>query len=488
MSINIDLKNIDWKGLWGKLAALRNYMNLVVPLLLVLVAALLFVPTALLSRWLREKIKTESLSRASTLDRMLEVPLSRDQYLEERKYQQAYAEDANRIERMARQTSQRELLSYRIFPSPTDTSVFIFEEFGKRFRAGIDQGIQDLKGHDAPAESELLSHIQAIQGQGATADSAYAYGLGGGGGRVSLGGGGRREIGGRQAAPGVVDESSRVIAQIVNAVCLERAKGAGVYVNPASVAGYSFWTDYSYVDSNESVTDCWYWQLGYWAIEDVLGTIGQCNAGAAHVLEAPVKRLIRVGFSRPMMAGGGGRYGGVAGADGTQTEPRPQYVLPSQGRLAAPCTGRVSAGEVNVLHFNVAFVVRAGAVMDVMRALCSSKEHRFLGADGQQAPQTFSHNQITVLESTVRAVDAASASQGDLMGGQYQYGYVGGLGMGMDPSIGVSHQLYRYGPDAVVELDLVCEYLFDRPGYESLLPDAVKKVLDSAAAQATPVM
>ena len=100
----------------------------------------------------------------------------------------------------------------------------------------------------------------------------------------------------------------------------------------------------------------------------------------------------------------------------------------------------------------------------------------------------YNANQITVLESTVRAVDAASASQGDLMGGQYQYGYVGGLGMGMDPSIGVSHQLYRYGPDAVVELDLVCEYLFDRPGYESLLPDAVKKVLDSAAAQATPVM
>lgn len=487
MSINIDLKNIDFKGLWGKLAALKNYMNLVVPLLLVVVAALLFVPTALLSSWLREKIKTESLSRASTLDRMLEVPLSRDQYLEERKYQQAYAEDANRIELMARQTSQRELLSTRIFPSPTDTSVFIFEEFGKRFRAGIDQRIQDLKGHDAPAEAELLEHIQAIQGPGAMAESAYAYGLGGGGGRVSIGGTGRREIGGRQATPGVYDESSRVIGQIVDAVCLERAKGAGVYVSPTNVAGYTFWTDYSYVDSNESVTDCWYWQLGYWVIEDVFGTIGQCNAGAANVLESPVKRLIRVGFSRAM-AMGGGRYGGVAGADGTETEPRPQYVLPSQGRLTTPCTGRVSTGELNVLHFNVAFVVRAGAVMDVMRALCSSKEHRFTGFDGQQPPQTFSHNQITVLESTVRAVETGSASPGDMMGGQYQYGYAGGIGMGVDAGMGVSHQLYRYGPDAVVELDLVCEYLFDRPGYEALLPDAVKKVLDSAAAQATPVL
>jgi len=164
-------------------------------------------------------------------------------------------------------------------------------------------------------------------------------------------------------------------------------------------------------------------------------------------------------------------------------------VLSPYGGLTPPCTGRISKGDIHVIHFSVAFVVRAASVMDVMRSLCSAKEHRFLGADGHQPLNVFKHNQITVLESSVRAVEAGSSSLGD-MGGIYQYGYMGGMGAGMgDGSMGVSHLLYRYGQDAVVELDLVCEYLLDRPGYEALLPDAVKKVLDSVAAQQTaPVM
>ena len=491
MSVNIDLKNIDFRALLGKLGALKNYMNLLVPLILVVVAGLLFVPTALLSGWLREKVKTESISRASTLDKLAEEPLSRDQYLEERKYQQAYAEDANRIERMARQTSQRELLSYRIFPSPTDTSVLIFEEFGKRFRAGIEEQIAQLKGHDAPTEAELMEHVQAIQGgQSTLADPTY-YGVGGGGGRVSITGGTGRRESARQAMPGVYDAASQVVGQIVDAVCQDRAKGSGLYVSPTSVAGYNFWTGYRYVDTNEAVSDCWYWQLGYWVVQDVFDTVAQCNAGSRSVLDAPVKRLTRVGFTRADMASMGmGAYGSVATAmDGTQTQPRPQYVLSPYGGLTPPCTGRISKGDIHVIHFSVAFVVRAASVMDVMRSLCSAKEHRFLGADGHQPLNVFKHNQITVLESSVRAVEAGSSSLGD-MGGIYQYGYMGGMGAGMgDGSMGVSHLLYRYGQDAVVELDLVCEYLLDRPGYEALLPDAVKKVLDSVAAQqTTPVM
>ena len=64
--------------------------------------------------------------------------------------------------------------------------------------------------------------------------------------------------------------------------------------------------------------------------------------------------------------------------------------------------------------------------------------------------------------------------------GTYQYGMAmgaGGMegqGMGMGTA---SHQLYRYGQDAVVELNLICEYLFEKAGYEAIVPDAIKKSL-----------
>jgi hypothetical protein len=38
------------------------------------------------------------------------------------------------------------------------------------------------------------------------------------------------------------------------------------------------------------------------------------------------------------------------------------------------------------------------------------------------------------------------------------------------------HNLYRYGDDdAVVELDLACEYIFDKKGYDEIKPEQVKK-------------
>jgi len=37
------------------------------------------------------------------------------------------------------------------------------------------------------------------------------------------------------------------------------------------------------------------------------------------------------------------------------------------------------------------------------------------------------------------------------------------------------HDLYRYGEDAVVELELVCEYIFNKKGYDEIKPELVKK-------------
>jgi hypothetical protein len=82
-----------------------------------------------------------------------------------------------------------------------------------------------------------------------------------------------------------------------------------------------------------------------------------------------------------------------------------------------------------------------------MQELCSAKEHKFRGFAGDEPEQTFKHNQITILENKFRSIDEEPYS------------------------------LYRYGEDAVVELDLICEYMFNRKGYEEIKPETVKETL-----------
>jgi hypothetical protein len=511
----MDIKLPDLKTVLEKLSALKglkNYMNLMVPLIIAVVAGLMFIPTALLSGGLKQKVKAESVRRGQDLDTMASNPVSKNQYLEERKYLESYAADANRIERVATESTQRDLLSYRIFPVPTDTSVLIFEEFGKRYRAGVEAKIAELRGHDAPAETELSEHMRSVQGQSGAGGmgmpgmmSAYSpyspYG------QVAAGRqpGGRAAVAGAPGAPTDYGMGNPVIDQIIEAACLEKAQTSGVYVNPANVAGYSFWTQYQYnAGVEQAVKDCWYWQVGYWIVEDVFDTIRASNASSRNVLDAPVKRLTDVGFARSMMMGQGGSYGGYSGyggvpQDSSQGEPRPRYVTPYDW-ITMPCTGRVSQGGIHIVQFDVAVVLKAGAVMDFMKQLCSAKEHTYSGVDGRQPPKALKHNQITILETTQRAVDRSTSTSTGMAGG-YGYGYgaagaaaaygapAGAAGAGMGTGMGMdtaSHQMYRYGQDAVVELDLVCEYLFEKAGYEALIPEAVKKAVENPAGTANP--
>ena len=78
-----------------------------------------------------------------------------------------------------------------------------------------------------------------------------------------------------------------------------------------------------------------------------------------------------------------------------------------------------------------------------MQKLCSAKNHKFKGFAGDEMEQTFKHNQITVLETKFRSVDEEPYS------------------------------LYDYGDDPVVELDLICEYIFNKKGYEEITPETV---------------
>ena len=128
---------------------------------------------------------------------------------------------------------------------------------------------------------------------------------------------------------------------------------------------------------------------------------------------------------------------------------RPSYVLSIEGALTEPHTGRFCSDDIDVVHFNVVVVVSTKAVLPFMQQLCSAKQHKFRGFSGEEQEQVFKHNQITVLESKIRLIDLENTT----------------------------HNFYRYGEDAVVELDLICEYIFNKNGYDEIKPESVKELL-----------
>ena len=190
------------------------------------------------------------------------------QWEKERDYQQVYIEDANQIALLARRSSERELLSYKVFPEPNEKSPLIFKEFGKQFQSKIEQMLDGINALDCPAETELQAHL----------DSAKSL-----------------SRSGTQTSTAGSSERDNLIK---DELCRERAASIHVYVNPADLSGYDFWDEYEYVGTNQAVEDCWYWQLGYWITEDIINTVDVMDSGSSSVLTSPVKRVMSVSFSR----------------------------------------------------------------------------------------------------------------------------------------------------------------------------------------------
>jgi hypothetical protein len=399
-----------FKDLIHGLRFLGNYSSFILPILIILIAVLLFIPTQLMSSKLKQQMENESVSIGRRIQSLSDNTVSRDQWKVEAEYQRLYQRDANQITILARQSSQRPLLSYKIFPEPKDTSVLIFKEFGRRYRSAIDKLIANVNALDCPTVAELQKGLKG-------------YGLPSSSRGLELRQDGNMEM-------------NEVDATIMDVLCREKAKRASVYANPVDLSGYEFWEKYEYTGMDTAVEDCWYWQLAYWVVEDVFDTIDVLNSGSNSVFTSPVKRLLSVNFAASDI-----------GRVGEKTTVAPSYVLSVDKAFTDPPTGRFCNDDIDVVHFNVAVVVSTKAVLPFMRQLCSAKQHKFRGFSGNEPEQVFKHNQITILESNIRSIDRADAA----------------------------HKLYRYGDGAVVELDLVCEYIFDKKGLDEIKPESVKK-------------
>jgi len=208
---------------------------------------------------------------------------------------------------------------------------------------------------------------------------------------------------------------------IIDEICLERAQSCSVYVNPVDLAGYEFWKDYKLaVDPNQAIEDCWYYQLGYWVIEDIFDTIEAMNSAYDSVLTAPVKRFQRISFTMGLKrpGAGGGVFTGrsrLRRSSGRKRDEadKPTYVFSMDDGLTESCTGRFTDDDIDVTHFNVAVVISTKAVLPFMQELCSAKQHVIRDAGslaGDPNPQDAGlskHNQITILENKIRSIDQA---------------------------------------------------------------------------------
>ena len=426
----------NFKDLIQKLSVFKNNSSLLVSVIIGLVGVLVFIPTQLMSSKLKEQIRSESIARGNSVRRLKESAVSSEQWKNEKKRQQKYQSDANEIALLAKHSTQRELLSYRIFPEPKDTSTLIFEEFGQQFCKVIDELIARANARDCPTDAELERGLQRSSGPsrlGPRRPSRLPRTLS------------RRSYYGRR---------NEVETTIVEEICRQKAESASVYAHPADLSGYEFWKEYNYTGADEATKDCWYYQLAYWVIEDVIDTISACNAGYDNVLTSPVKRLLGVNFavskrrrysSRPPRTR---RYIGVRRRE--TVSDKPSYVLSLYEGLTETCTGRICNDDIDVIHFNVVVVVSTKAISPFMQQLCSAKQHKFMGWQDKDDPaQPFKHNQITILESKIKSIDREDQT----------------------------HSLYRYGDDAVVEMDLICEYIFNKKGYDEIKPESIKNAL-----------
>jgi hypothetical protein len=403
------------KGIFQKLNFFRDYSSLIIPGILAVVAALIFIPTTLMQHSLSVKIEDQSLKKQGNIIGPLvgKTPPSR-QWMEQQKRQISIRNDANYIAQLAEQSSWRPPLFYDVFPEPKESSQQLFGQFGQRYRDAIDSWAADLRARECPTQAELNKTLNKTTNI-TNVDSTAAD----------------------------VQGTDKII---IDHLCREVAQSTGVYFDPTNMPGYKFWERYQYRDKEKGVEDCWYWQTGYWIIEDCFQTAKTLNAKSADVLDAPLKRIIDISFL-PASKSSFATPAGIPYASSAQTG-KPVYVTTFEESLTLPLTARLTNDRLDVVHFRLTAIVSSKSIQQFTEQLCSEKKHKFRGFHNELSEeQTFSHNQITVLKSDFGAINPDSAE----------------------------NKLYRYGSDGVVKIELLCEYIFDKKGYDPIKPASVKK-------------
>jgi len=443
------------KDVLGKLSFLKNNLALLVPIFIAVVAVLLFIPTRILRGKLQATIQQQSVQMAGEIRRVSSQAKEAARAAAMEQFISAYAEDANQMELRIKQTTLRELLSYELFPDTNETSVLLFERFRQKYLAGLEAMLADLRAGSPPTDNEIEAALAS-----APRTPLQQRGAGGAYGGYGPYGGASMPMGPTSSTPGYAQRRiqrpmTEMDQKIIDKMCVDKARGAAVYAGLTDLDGYTYWSEWKFADRDTAYRDCWYWQVGYWILEDVTAAIRASNEGSAGVLTSPVKRLMNASFTLQRSRPSGGGRGRRMARRGERLAP--SYVTSAKDAMTNPCTGHFCSEELDVVHFNVVVVVGADDVMPFLQELCRARPHKFRGFYGDLPEQTYKHNQITILESNVVPLDKQRAQ----------------------------HFYHRYGDEAVVELDLICEYVFDVAAYDKIQPQQVKDDILNAS-QKTP--
>jgi hypothetical protein len=394
---------------------IKKNTSIIIPAAMAAVALLLLVPTVMIRGEISAKLE-ESVKLGREVTSSLRTAVSDKQYEVVRKLEDMHQTDTNEIENLAKQTSQRELFSYKIFPEPNETSVQIFNEFKKAYMTAFAKLTADMHALDAPTDVEIRKEAGSVE----IPTDTYT----------------------RETMSGSPTENKS--DKIVNLLCKRRSEEVPVYANPRAFSGYAVWDNWEYSGTENAVRGCWYSQLAYWIHKDIVDTINTMNSGSTSTTKSPVKRLLGVRFARSSATG--------AGADNGRE--LPVYVTDKSGGLCLPWTERKCNDQIDVVHFDLAVIVKADDALKFMEELCSEKEHSFAGYKGDLKPEKYKHNQITILQSSIEPVYRDSPE----------------------------HKRYYYGQDAVVLMNLACEYVFNRQGYDIIKPKYIQNDITGTGA------
>jgi hypothetical protein len=386
---------------------LKKNISIIIPAAITILAVLLFVPTVIIQGKISKRLE-QSQRLGKEVESAISSAVPARQFEIVKTYEDKHQQDTNEIQKLAIGTTQRPLLSYKIFPEPEESSIQIFNEFKRTYNLAFEKLITDMNALDAPTDIEIRKETGSIQSEIPTGSFD------------------------RQAA----DKGSEKIMELL---CKKRCEQIPIYAKPRVFSGYAFWNNWEYRGTEPAVRDCWHCQLAYWIHEDVVDTINKINAGSNTIANSPVKRLLGIRFAS-------GDAANIETGSGTEL---PIYVTDTSGGLCQPWTTRISNDQIDVVHFSLAVIIRADDVMRFMGELCSEKTHYFSGYKNDQPMQQFKHNQITILQSSIESVDRENQN----------------------------HKRYRYGQEAIVHLNLICEYIFNKEGYDIIKPDSVKQGL-----------
>ena len=132
---------------------LKKYTALLPSIVITIVALLLFLPTMLVGRSVKEGME-ESIELANTVAKLSRNVPSQDIPKQIKDYMGRFEEEVKQIETLAIESSRRELIYYNVFP-PKDTSTQLYVNFGEKYRVAIENLLSNMNALDAPSDAEI---------------------------------------------------------------------------------------------------------------------------------------------------------------------------------------------------------------------------------------------------------------------------------------------------------------------------------------------